>query len=381
MNNHPGTDVEFLRQMDDPRVRADAAEKVRRVRAWMETRQLDAVLISRRDNFAWLTVGGDNHVLKNTEVGVGHLLITPEKQVLLAYTMDGERILGEEIPGQGYELVTARWYEAEPRLKALPLGGKRIAADTALPDVQDCSVELSRMHEPLTSLELQRYRWLAATTGVTLEEVACQIRPGMSEQVVARQITGAFASQGIDIDVLLVGSDARMEQIRHVIPSPKKIERFVLFNPTARRWGLHANVSRCVCFGPPKESLNKAFHAALGVEAKILAMLAPGVPFAQILERQKAWYAECGYPEEWRNHFQGGTTGYVISDAGLCMTAERVKNGQAFDWFVTLPGVMVEELVLLAGGKVEVASIGKDWPLAAISTDRGEISLPDLWIA
>ncbi|HEY3345411.1 MAG TPA: M24 family metallopeptidase [Anaerolineaceae bacterium] len=381
MNLNPGIELDIAWGMDDARVRIDAAERVGRVRSWMQDKQLDGVLLSRRDNFAWLTVGGDNHVLKTTETGAGHLLITPDKQYLVAYTMDGERILSEEVPGQGYELVSVRWYEDEPRLKALSLGGARIAADTDLPGALDSSVELSRMHAPLSALELRRYRWLAATTGVTLEEVARRIRPRMSERQVAQEITCLFVSQGIDVDVLLVGSDERVEHIRHVVPSPKSIERYVLFNPTARRWGLHANVSRCVSFGPPKESLKRAFHAVLQMQARILGMLAPGVPYAQILELQKSWYAEFGYPEEWRSHFQGGTTGYVISDAGLGLTGERIADGQAFDWFVTLPGVMVEELALLADGHLELASAGVDWPMAAVPTGQGEIYLPDMWVA
>jgi antitoxin VapB len=371
--------VNFPIQMDDPRVRADAAEKVARLRRWLADRGFDAVLISRRDNFAWLTVGGDSHVLKNTEVGVGHLLVTPERLVLFAYRMDGERLLEEELPGQGYELVTTRWYEDEPRLQALRIAGKRVAADTALPGVEDCSLELSRMHAPLTPLELARYRWLARQTGLTLEGIARWVRPGMTEQAVARRITTAFIEQGIDVDVLLTGSDARMERIRHAVPSPKAIERFVLFNPTARRWGLHANVSRCVCFGEPGARLQAAFSAALAMEGRLLGMLAPGLPYAEILACQKAWYAEAGSPEEWRNHFQGGTTGYVISDAALCQTDLTVPDGQAFDWFITFPGVMVEELALLADGKVELASCGQDWP--AVRVPGCELDLPGMWVA
>lgn len=369
-------EVDFPVQMDDPHVRRDAAEKVGRLRGWMERRGFDAVLLSRRDNFAWLTVGGDSHVLKPTEVGAGHLLVTPERLYLFAYRMDGERLLTEELPGQGYELVTTRWYEDEPRLVALQHAGKRVAADTALPGAEDCSLELSRMHAPLTALEVERYRWLAHQTGVTLENIARWVRPGMTEQAVARRITTAFVEQGIDVDVLLTGSDARMERIRHAVPSPKAIERYVLFNPTTRRWGLHANVSRCVCFGEPEPRVRAAFSAALAMEGKLLEKLAPGVPYAEILACQKVWYTAAGTPEEWRNHFQGGTTGYVLSDATLCQTDLRVPDGQAFDWFITLPGVMVEELALMLQGKVEVASRGKDWPVVR----QGEFELPGMWI-
>jgi Xaa-Pro dipeptidase len=374
------TALPFPMNSDDSRVRALAEKRVDLLRGWLESRGYDGILISRRDNFAWLTVGGDNHVLKPTEIGVGHLLITGDQKYLLAYTMDGERILTEEVPGQGYQLETVRWHDDEPRLRAIALAGKRVAADTPLPGTVDCSLELSRMHTPFDELERDRYRWLAHQTGLVLEKVARTIRPGLTEQEIARRITFELMAMEMDVDVLLVGSDERVERIRHVVPSSKTIERYVLFNPTARRWGLHANISRAVSFGQPKENLRRAFNTVMEIQSKILAKLEPGLPYSDLLDSQKLWYAEAGYAEEWHRHFQGGTTGYIISDAGLGLTNETIKDNQAFDYFVTLPGVMVEELVLLWNGQLQVASRGCHWPVKKFSVNDRTFELPELWI-
>ena len=130
------------KSQNDPRVISDSFGKIEKVRKWMHLNQWNAVVISRIDNFAWLTTGGDNHVLKNTEIGVGSLLITPEKKYLLAHQMDGERIQELSLEGHGYELKTLSWNEGDPRSLAFGLCGSRIAADSVFPGTHDKSERL-----------------------------------------------------------------------------------------------------------------------------------------------------------------------------------------------------------------------------------------------
>jgi Xaa-Pro dipeptidase len=362
----------------DPRLIRDAASKVERLRAWLDERSFDSALISRRDNFAWLTMGGDSHVLKNTELGVGHLLVTREKKYLLAYAMDGPRLQEEQLRGLGYEPITNRWYEADPRQLALALGGKRVATDAPLAGAVDQTLEIGRLHEPLTSLEMDRLRWLGRQTGLIFEQTAPRVHPGMSEWDIACLFTEGFAAKRIELDVLLVGVDERAERFRHVIPTQRRLEHYVLINPAARRWGLHANVSRCLHFGPVKAGLRRSFEDASAVVAEILAMLKPDLPFADVLQRLKVSFKQRGYPEGWREHFPGGVTGYVVAD-DRCLTDLRMVCGQAFDWFVTLPGVMVEELALLGEAGLEIPSLGEKWPRFSVSTESGPVCLPEMW--
>jgi len=365
---------------NDPQILADAQEKITRLRSWMKEKKFDGVLITRRDNFAWLTVGGDNHVVNNTEFGAGHLLITSDQQYLIAYRMDGERLNNEQISSQGYQLVTIPWYEGDPRQKALTLGAKRLAADTSFPGAIDRSIEIDQFHEPLTTLEMDRCRWLGRQTGLILEAVADWIRPGMSEQGIAWYTRAAFLSRGIELDVLLVGSDERIERFNHTIPTDKKIKNFIFMDPAARKWGLHANVNRCVCFGKPPEWLSKAHQAAATLEGRLLGILKEGLPFSKILDYQKKLYRELGYDSEWENHFQGGPTGYRLGDAYRWQTKTKVQTGQAFDWFITVKNVQVEELSLLTNEGLEVASLGKDWPSLSIPIKDGEVIVPNLWV-
>jgi Xaa-Pro dipeptidase len=373
-------EIELPHSQDDERVRRDAKGKINRLRAWMDEKQLDGVLVSRRDNFAWLTAGGDNHVLINTEFGVGHLLITRDKQYLLSFSMDGDRLLDEEIPGQGYQTVMQRWYQGDPRQNAFSLAGERLAADTVLAGAQDISAEISLLHGPLTELELQRCRWLGRQTGLLLEAIAHWIKPGMAESEIGRYIQATFAVNNIDVDVVIVGSDERLDRYRHPLPSAKPLKQYALIHPAARRWGLHANVNRCLSFGEPPERIRRAHLAAATIEGRVLAMLKPGLAFADILAQEKRWFAELGYPDEWELHFQGGPTGYIVGDPARCFTDDRVITNQAFDWFITVNGIQVEELSLLTEQGFEVASLGKDWPTVQAAMSNQTVSVPGIMI-
>lgn len=373
------SDVVF--SQDDPRIRTDAALKRERVREFLDQHNLEGVLISRRDNFAWVTSGGDNHVLKNSEVGVGHIAITRDRHYLLAHSMDAARLYEEQVPGQEYELVCLNWFQGDPRSAAVELVDGKWAADTDFNgQVVNVNQALSYLHYPLTELEMERCRWLGEQVGKILCRVALEIQPGQKEDEVANYLCSECLKRGIELDVLIVGSDERIFHYRHPLPTSKKIERYVLIHPAARRWGLHANVSRSVYFGTPSNEVMRAYRAAAELEACLLERLKPGLAFSEIFNWQKEKYAELGFPEEWKNHFQGGPTGYVVVDALRHTTSSKVQVNQAFDWFITVTGGKVEELALLSEHGVEIPSFQSPWPSYQTNQICNGVGVPDLWV-
>jgi len=224
---------------------------------------------------------------------------------------------------------------------------------------------------------MARCRWLGQQVGEILCKIAQVLSPGQSEEQIAQNLHVECTRRGIDLDVLIVGSDKRIFRYRHPLPTTRKVERYVLLHPAARRWGLHANVSRSVYFGTPPDEIKRPYWAVATLETHLLSRLAPGLPFSEIFEWQKNKYAELGYADEWRNHFQGGPTGYVVVDALRCLTPTKVQVNQAFDWFITVTGAKVEELVLLSENGIEIPSFQSPWPVFQSDT---RISVPGLWI-
>ena len=367
-------------QQTDPIIIEDAASKRQRVREWLCTSSYDGLVISRRDQFAWVTSGGDNRVTNNSEVGFGHLVITANAQYVVAYFMDAARMAEEQLSGQGYQLVSLRWFDGDPRMRALELAGKRVAADTQLPGAIDVNDQLNILHYPLTNIEIERCRWLGKAVSETLERIAEQVHPGMTEIEIASRMHSDLIMQQIDADVVIVGSDERIYNYRHPLPTGKVLDKYLLIHPAARKWGLHANVSRLIYFGQLTEKIHKAYNFAASVEAKIFAEMRPGLHFAELLTLQKQWYAEGGSPLEWQNHFQGGPTGYPVVDTNRNQTDTVLQLNQAFDWFVTVTGAKCEELSLLTERGKEVASMTAIWPKLTVETGHGSVVVPDLWV-
>jgi len=367
---------------DLEQVLADVEVKQARVCAFLEQEGLDALVIGRQDNFAWMTCGGDSRVIRTSEMGFAYLIITRNGKWLVSHSMDGQRFIDEHVCDQGYELVTLYWHEGSPEDKVLELTqGKRVGADFPLPGAKLYGAEIVDLHYPLTDLEIERCRWIGQTANRILSTVAEDLRPGVTESDVAARLLYEYALAGLTIDVLIVGFDDRIRRYRHPIPTGSILERYALLHPAARRWGLHANVTRLVHFGEPPADAQRAMDGVATLGARVATTLAPGVRFADILAEEKRTCVELGYPDEWNYHFQGGITGYTLSDAARCLDPEaRVVERQAYDYFLTLTGAKFEELMLLTEDGVEFASLGPGWPTRCVETPGGTVVVPDVLI-
>ena len=372
--------IEPVMTMNDPRVIAEAANKRAQVQTWLEQKGLDGVILSRRNSFAWVTCGGDNKVSNYTEVGAGHIVITRNKHYLVAYYMDAERLLNEQVAEQGYELVPLHWFDGDERGRAKALAGKQPGADTLFPGTQFVLEDIMDMQWPLSDLELERTRWLGRQENEILHKIFTLVQPGMTELEIGQMLTCEIVHRGLEVDVPIVGSDERIHKYRHVLATDKKLERYLLLGPVIRRWGLHAMVSRSLHFGEPPADVQKAFMAAATIEGRIITSLKEGLKFKTILEHQKAWYEELGIERGWTYHFQGGPIGYTLVDAGRNQTEKVVQAPQPFSWWTTVKGAKVEELTILTKDGPEIASLDNGWPLETVDTEAGPIAVPGMMI-
>jgi len=360
--------------------REDFKEKLGRVRSFLAETGRGAIVIGRRDNFAWFTSGGDNTVVRNSEYGFSILVITTHSVFHVAQTMDGPRILDDELSGLDVEPVFLRWYEHSREQRAAELvKGLKAVSDVPLAGADFLPKEIVQLHCPLTASEIEKCRTLGRKTEEIIARVAASVKPGMREREVEGMFLSEYAAEGISCDVLLIGSDERIAKYRHPCASDKTIKNLVLLHPAVRKWGLHANVTRMVYFGDRIPSdLAARYEAACRIEAAAVLLCVPGQKFSGILEVEKRIYAETGFTEEWRNHYQGGITGYVLADPTLCMDPEAVVGpNQAFDWFITITGAKVEELSI-SGPRPELFSARGAWPLKTYEYGGVELQLPQI---
>lgn len=357
-------------------------EKLKRVRSFLEERDLDALILGRKDNFAWFTCGGYNEVVIPSEVGFALLLITADSVRLIAHVMDGQRVIDEELNSLEVEYVPLHWYELPREQKAAELiRGLKAIADIPVEGAEWAPKEIQRLHFPLTDQEIDKLRHLGRISEKIIRSVADEVKAGMREIEVAGMFLGEYGRQGIQCDVLLVGSDERISHYRHPYPSDKAVDRYILLHPAVRKWGLHANITRLLHFGPAPEEIQRKFDAACRLEAASIALCRPGTRFADIQQTQKEIYAATGFTDEWRYHFQGAITGYILADPILSLDPEaRVVACQAYDWFITITGVKVEELSMNTGNEREICSVAGNWPTDSYEFNGETFELPQILI-
>ena len=337
------------------------------------------MIINRRENFSWVTTGGNALLINSTEKSLGILVFTIDNQYLVSHAMDGRRILDEQIPGQGYELVELKWYEANPMERAMQIAGGNGAADISLPGFENIFPALLDFHYPMTNLEFDRLGWLGRRMNEIYLDMGKFLQPGISEADISAYFQYLQSQAGIASDALIAGGDQRFLKYRHPLPTDSKVNKYLMLHSAARKWGLHAPITRIFCFGKPEEEFLASFKVVADIQARVFDLIKPGVKYSEILEIIKAAYADNGYENEWREHYQGGPTGYIIVDANRLLTDKTVQKFTPFEWFSTLPGAKIAELTLLGESKPEMVSNREPWPQFAVQLEGRHISMPGIF--
>ncbi len=286
-------------------------EKERRLAAWCKERGVDGVWLKRRTNIAWLSDGADVHVDAASTTGVGSIVWTPRRKIVLTSNIEKPR-LGDEEFGDGWEIQPQDWWRTEK----LPKG--KLATD--FPDDPFADLRAS-----LTDLELTRVRELGLYTSIALEQILKGfLRPGHTEQEIAGALSGIFRGWGASTPVVLVAADDRIAKYRHPIPTARKIEKTVLVAVCPRRHGLILEV---------------------GLQA----------------------YRETGFKDEWKLHHQGGPMGYEGRDYKATPTETRkVVAHQLVGWNPSITGTKSEDTILSTG---EVLTAAREWPMVGARPD------------
>jgi Xaa-Pro dipeptidase len=81
----------------------------------------------------------------------------------------------------------------------------------------------------------------------------------------------------------------------------------------------------------------------------------PGRTLADAFDDCRRFYAEVGFPEEWKLHRQGDTTGYASREViATPRTRQEIEVGQAFAWNPSITGAKAEETFILTEGGSEM---------------------------
>ncbi|MGA2111630.1 MAG: M24 family metallopeptidase [Anaerolineales bacterium] len=359
----------------------EAQEKERRIRTALSELGRDSLIITRRDNFAWLSCGGlavVSHVVPTSPV---FLVVTPQKKYAVGYTMDLPRTMDEELTGQGYEPVFLPTFGKPLAEVALELAKGKVAADDVLAGVENVGARVVALHEPYTPEEMDRYRAIAKESGEILHELAEWVEPGMTERKVFAHMWGAYLERGFEGNCMFVGSDERIRRYRHPVPSDKPIQKAVLLAPGISKAGLHVLNSRMVYFEEPPADIRRRYRAVATMQAAMVTATRPGAKLSSLLDLCLGLFETVGYPEERTNHVHGGPTGYQVSYPERCQDPQAVVTpNMAFAWYMTVAGTKSEELLLVDEEGARIHSVDPTWPTLPIEYHGSSVPVPDILV-
>lgn len=332
-----------------------------RLDRFLAAEDLEAVWFARPNTFAWLT-GGSNVVSRGGDTGVAAVGYDGERLEVRTDNIEAERLRKEELPAE----VTVEqydWYERSLADAVASASPEPAAADFDVPGFE--SVAGGQFRQPLLEADIDEYRTLGEATTTVLESVLRSASPQDTERAVAAEIRGRLATHGIDTPVALVGSSERAPAYRHFTPTETPLGEYAVASVTAQRDGLFASCSRIIAFDPPAW-LDSRHRVAARVEATALAATraagTAGEAARTVFDAIVNAYEQEGWQGEWRNHHQGGASGFAGREWFATPESDAaVQLPMGYAWNPTVQGAKSEDTVLVRESGYELLT-GGDWP-------------------
>jgi len=349
--------------------------KQRRVRDFLDAKELDGILLKLQSNFAWYTDGARGHVNLASEESIAEILVTRTDEHLFVNSIEHQRLLTEEIEWRIPNVHIHSWWDVSQ--------SKRFLKDSRLRRVEtDAGVlrgEFARLRFSLLPDEVGRYKKLGSDVAGSLWETAQLVRAGMTEFDLAAELSLRMTRQGISPLTLLVAFDERTRAYRHPLPTKKVLKNIAIVSVCGRRSGLVVSASRMIACNTITADVRARQSAVSSIDAWLLQNTLPGVRIADLFDGLIRQYAKHGYPTEWHLHHQGGATGYTTRDFKASSSSEEVVlNNQAFAWNPTITGTKSEDTILVNKKGFEILTFDARWPAASHDVNGSSVKRPGI---
>jgi len=327
------------------------SEKLTAIRQMLVAEKLDAVVVEKQNNFSWLT-GGRCFVGLTGDGASGALVITKDKAILLADSIEGPRLSQEEAD---WSLQQYTWFEGAERENFLKTLGE-YKTDS------DLGTWFHANRIILNKEEMDDYRKAGKICADILENEMKKLKPGTTELELAGALSAGMWAQQIEPIVLLMAFDDRIFKYRHPLPTAKKLENYAMGVICGRYKGLVVSATRLIHIGPVPEKTQAIIDAAAKVDAVTINATRPGQNLGGIFDLICDTYKQLGYPGEEKLHHQGGLAGYgareAIATSGLTL---EVQTGQAYAWNPSITGAKCEDTILVLPAGNEVITHTGNW--------------------
>jgi Xaa-Pro aminopeptidase len=354
-------------------------KKQERIQEFLAEHKLDALLLHRVSSFAWATCGAASYVNTATSTGEAMLLITYTEHHLITNNIEATRLEGEEkLIDQGWEFHVTPWYAVNGLVEKLA-GKGRLGADVSYPGAVDLSGGIARVRANLSQFEVDRFRELGGLCAQAMDGAIHSVQPGQNEHEIAAIVAEEATSSGVQAIVNLVATDERVYRFRHPLPTDKKLDRYAMLVLCGRRWGLVCSITRFLHFGPMPDDLRHKADAVAKIDAVFIDSTRPNRKLSEIFQEVVDAYEEVGYPEEWKQHHQGGPAGYEPREFVVTHTTEdEVKEGQVYAWNPSIKGTKSEDSVLVNEAGHEILTQIDGWPVVSVEVSGRKFERPTI---
>ena len=326
-----------------------------KLRELMERRDLGAVVLGHPANFAWYTGGSDNRVDHSDPLGVASVVVAHEAEYILTTNIEAGRMREEEVPD--LKVVEYPWYEDPSSTIEELAGGGSIGADHLLEGAVEISGEVAPLRYVLDPEAIERYRQVGADASAAMAEVEDFLKPEMDEYEAVALLGAAYRKRGLFTPVLMATGEERILRYRHPIPRGGKLGGRAMLVACSERGGLYANLTRIAYFEEPDEETRRRQEMCEVILERMRETTTKDRSLSEVFEDCKKFYAEAGFPGEWKLHHQGGLTGYASRElVATPKTNLDIEAGMAFAWNPSITGAKAEETFILTDSGARVVA-------------------------
>jgi Xaa-Pro dipeptidase len=166
-----------------------------RLRELIDRRGLGALVLRRPENFAWYACGGNSRVEYVSPEGVADVIVSPDRERVLASTIEAPRMRLEV--ASGFDVVEFPWHEGSDLTLRELVGESPLGADVALPRSLDLSEDLAALRRRLDPDAIARLRRVGTDLEAAMSEAADAVAPGISEHEAAAELAAACGRRGL----------------------------------------------------------------------------------------------------------------------------------------------------------------------------------------
>lgn len=357
----------------------DISERQEAIAKLLTEMRLDAMLISRPENFAWFT-GGADATRHGSADPAARLFLTKEARVLVTNNVESQYLFDRELPGLGFQLKERPWFEPAEQLARDLCRGRSVGSDDGFGESVNLGEQLAAMRPKLTAREVKTIRQLGREVTHAVEATARACKLGDTEAEIAAELAHRLVKHQITPVRLQVCADGRFRRYPHYPYGAERLNTNCIIAAVGRRHGLHVACCRAVMFGED-ESFRNYFHKATLMQSTGLYFSRGNVSVADVWPKVRRIYEKFGCPDEWQMADQAEVMGYAACEKSVLPTSDFVLSaGMAMHWHPAVGPALTGDTVLLRDGAPELLTVADEWPQILVTVKGEGMRRPDVLV-